>query len=295
MKTSARTETTARTHDQVLQGQGPHDQGRNSLGRNRERCRRREAAPRVLVIDADPELRDALSATLDRAGYAVDAVGTATAARQRTLSGSYSLVILDLLLPDEDGQVLLRNLVRARPRQVVIVVSSVSDTGTKVSCLKLGARDYVTKPFSPQELIARMQLRLQPFGSGWTAHVPPQGDLPGQGSLPGQGGLRQETAKAGLVVMGGLRLDVSRLTADAGAGPVRLTRTEFLLLMKLAEHADRPLAAQRLLAEVWGYAFEARSNVVGVCVRRLRSKLGSWLIETVRGEGYRLVSKSGQA
>lgn len=249
----------------------------------------RQQANRVLVVDADAELRAALSATLSRAGYAVDAVGTAATAKQQVLNDSYSLVILDLLLPDEDGQVLLRNLVTTQPHQVVIVVSSVSDISTKVSCLRLGARDYVTKPFSPQELITRMRLRLEPFAAGWNAHLPPEQ------RLPDPAGSRRQAHKPGLVTMGGLHLDVSQLTADAGSGPVRLTRTEFLLLMKLAEHANRPMPTKLLLSEVWGYAFEAQSNVVGVCVRRLRSKLGSWLIKTVRGEGYRLVSEAKQA
>jgi DNA-binding response OmpR family regulator len=242
------------------------------------------AAARVLVVDADTELRTALSTTLVGAGYAVDAVGTAAGARQRTLSTSYNLVILDLLLPDGDGQVLLQDLVRARPHEVVIVVSRVSDTDTKIRCMQLGARDYVTKPFSPRELITRMRLRLEPFAAGWSAHVPSPEQVPSHPDF------RRRPGRPGTVRMGGLTLDVSHLTADAGHGPVRLTRTEFLLLVKLAEHADRPIPTKRLLTEVWGYAFEAQSNVVGVCVRRLRSKLGSWLIENVRGEGYRLVS-----
>jgi len=88
---------------------------------------------------------------------------------------------------------------------------------------------------------------------------------------------------------GELTLDVGRLVADIGAGPVPLTRLEFLLLRELAEHAGESVPKGTLLATVWGYDFDPGSNVVDVCVRRLRSKLGFDLIKTVRGEGYQLV------
>jgi DNA-binding response OmpR family regulator len=97
--------------------------------------------------------------------------------------------------------------------------------------------------------------------------------------------LRGEVIRAGQVT-----LDVARLVADVGAGPVHLTRLEFLLLRELAEHAGHAVSKGELLATVWGYDFDPGSNVVDVCVRRLRSKLGFDLIKTVRGEGYQLVA-----
>jgi DNA-binding response OmpR family regulator len=99
-----------------------------------------------------------------------------------------------------------------------------------------------------------------------------------------------EIARAGEVIRAGeLTLDVGRLVADIGSGPVALTRLEFLLLRELAEHAGESVPKGTLLATVWGYDFDPGSNVVDVCVRRLRSKLGFDLIKTVRGEGYQLV------
>jgi DNA-binding response OmpR family regulator len=104
--------------------------------------------------------------------------------------------------------------------------------------------------------------------------------------VTGSDGGRAGTAQ--VIEAGRLRLDLRRLTADAGRGPVPLTRLEFLLLRELAEQPGRPVAKARLLAAVWGYDFDPGSNVVDVCVGRLRSKLGFDLIQTVRGAGYQL-------
>ena len=99
---------------------------------------------------------------------------------------------------------------------------------------------------------------------------------------------RGETWSDQVIEVGNLRLHVGRLEADAGRGPVPLTRLEFLFLRELMRHAGKPLSKGRLLSSVWGYEADPGSNVVGVCVRRLRTKLGDHLIQTVRGEGYQL-------
>jgi DNA-binding response OmpR family regulator len=109
--------------------------------------------------------------------------------------------------------------------------------------------------------------------------MPPLTPPRSAGHLPG------EVIRAGHVT-----LDIARLVADIGQGPVPLTRLEFLLLRELAEHPGHLVSKGRLLAAVWGYDFDPGSNVVDVCVRRIRSKLGFELIKTVRGEGYQLVS-----
>ena len=98
-------------------------------------------------------------------------------------------------------------------------------------------------------------------------------------------------SSAEVIRAGDVRLDVGRLVADIGHGPVPLTRLEFLLLRELVEHAGQSVSKGRLLASVWGYDFDPGSNVVDVCVRRLRSKLGFSLIKTVRGEGYQLAGR----
>ena len=146
------------------------------------------------------------------------------------------------------------------------MLSCLADVAAKVECLELGAQDYLTKPFSLAELLARVRVRLRGGGA--------------ESPVPARGG---ETIRAGY-----LTLDVGRLVADIGAGTVPLTRLEFLLLRELAEHAGQSVPKGQLLATVWGYDFDPGSNVVDVCVRRLRSKLGFDLIKTVRGEGYQL-------
>ena len=181
---------------------------------------------------------------------------------RQAVAGDYDLIILDLIMPDMDGRVFLAQLPRERREQGVLVLSCLADVTTKVDCLELGAQDYLTKPFSLAELLARVRVRLRD-----DAHP------------------LNEVLRAGDLV-----LDVGRLEANIGNGPVALTRLEFLLLRELMEHAGQSVGKGQLLASVWGYDFDPGSNVVDVCVRRLRSKLGFELIKTVRGEGYQLAS-----
>ena len=175
-------------------------------------------------------------------------------------------------MPDMDGCNVLDQLLRARPEQTVMVLSCVADVATKVDCLERGARDYLTKPFSLAELLVRIRVRLRE-----DAHL--------------RGEARPAEAAGEIIRAGNLTLDVARLVADIGHGPVPLTRLEFLLLRELAEHYGQSVPKGRLLASVWGYNFDPGSNVVDVCVRRLRSKLGFSLIKTVRGEGYQLAER----
>jgi DNA-binding response OmpR family regulator len=220
------------------------------------------AGRRILVVDDEPRIRDFISRALLTAGYAVDAAADGTDGLRQAMGGDYGLVILDLVMPGLDGRQFLVELLAERREQPVLVLSCLADVTTKVDCLELGAQDYLTKPFSLAELLARVRVRLR-----------------------GDGHQVNEVLRAG-----DLTLDVGRLEASIGDGPVALTRLEFLLLRELMEHAGQAVGKGQLLASVWGYDFDPGSNVVDVCVRRLRSKLGFDLIKTVRGEGYRLAS-----
>ena len=225
------------------------------------------APKRILTVDDEPKIRSFISRALTAAGYATDSASTGTEGLRQALAGHYDLIILDLVMPDMKGPDFLDRLLSQRPDQAVMVLSCLADVPTKVDCLERGAQDYLTKPFSLAELLARVRVRLRA-----DAHA------------------HDETAWSGEVIRAGmLALDVGRLVADIGAGPVPLTRLEFLLLRELAEHAGESVPKGLLLATVWGYDFDPGSNVVDVCVRRLRSKLGFDLIKTVRGEGYQLV------
>ncbi len=227
-----------------------------------DRLTHNPVVPRILLVDDEPKIQGFIARALTAAGYEIDCASGGTEALRRASLGDYGLVILDLIMPDMDGRSVLTALLRERPEQPVLVLSCLDDVTTKVCCLDLGAHDYLTKPFSLEELLARVRVQL-----------------------------RGEPHQAGEVLRAGdLVLDVGRLQADIGAGPVPLTRLEFLLLRELMEHAGQSVRKDQLLASIWGYDFDPGSNVVDVCVRRLRSKLGFDLIKTVRGAGYQLAS-----
>jgi two-component system, OmpR family, response regulator len=227
------------------------------------------AAKRILTVDDEPKIRSFIGRALAAAGYGTDLASTGMEGLRQALTGHYDLIILDLVMPDMKGRDFLDRLLSERPDQAVMVLSCLADVATKVDCLERGAQDYLTKPFSLAELLARVRVRLR-----LDAHS------------------HDETGWAGEVIRAGeLTLDVGRLVADIGGGPVPLTRLEFLLLRELAEHAGESVSKGTLLARVWGYDFDPGSNVVDVCVRRLRSKLGFDLIKTVRGEGYQLLAR----
>jgi DNA-binding response OmpR family regulator len=227
---------------------------------------RRSPRRRILVVDDEPQIRGMVSRALESAGYAIDSAGDGRVGLALALAGDYQLVILDLVMPHADGRDIIGRLRRERPDEPVMVLSCLSDITTKVACLDMGADDYLTKPFSIDELLARVRVRLRDeHQSG--EHQP--GDT---------------------IRVGQLVLDLGRMQADAGLGPVPLTRLEVMLLRELMEHTGQSVPKDTLLASVWGLDFNPGSNVVDVCVRRLRSKLGFDLIETVRGAGYRLAS-----
>ena len=216
----------------------------------------------ILLIDDESAISSLIARALSGAGYAVDRVETGMDGLKHAASGAYDLVLLDLVMPDLDGRVVLQRLLDFQPEQAVVVLSCVSDVTAKVECLDLGARDYLTKPFALDELIARVRVQMR---SNARMHA--------------------ET-----LTNGDLTLDLWRLQADIGHGRVPLTRLEFLLLRELMEHAGESVPKGELLSSVWGYDFDPGSNVVDVCVWRLRAKLGYELIKTVRGEGYQLAS-----
>jgi DNA-binding response OmpR family regulator len=242
---------------------------------------------RILVVDDEPKIRSFIGRALAAAGYAPEFAGCGAEAVRSATAGRYDLVILDLVMPDQDGRQVLGQLLETRPDQAVIVLSCVADVAAKVDLLERGAQDYLTKPFSLAELLARVRVRLR--AEAQHAAVQDGGETrplaPPLTPPQAHPHLADEIIRAGDVV-----LDVSHLVADIGQGPVHLTRLEFLLLRELAEHAGQSVSKGRLLASVWGYDFDPGSNVVDVCVRRLRAKLGFDLIKTVRGEGYQLVA-----
>ncbi|HMJ36246.1 MAG TPA: response regulator transcription factor [Baekduia sp.] len=214
---------------------------------------------RVLVIDDEPRIVSFVRRALGADGIAADGVTSGARGLELALTGMYELVILDLLMPGMDGTSVLTQTMARRPQQSVVVLSALTDVETKVRCFGIGATDYIGKPFALAELLARVRARLRP-----------------NGSVGGEA----------LLTAGGLRMDVRRRTADAGAGPVSISDREFLLLQHLMSHAGDVCTREEILADVWGCSFDPATNVVDVYVGRLRSKLGAYAVETVRNVGY---------
>ncbi|HEY6493802.1 MAG TPA: response regulator transcription factor [Trebonia sp.] len=243
---------------------------------------------RILIVDDEPKIRSFIGRALTGAGYVTEFAASGAEALRSCAAARYDLVILDLVIGDMDGRQVLGRLLSDRPDQAVIVLSCVADVAAKVDLLERGAQDYLTKPFSLAELLARVRVRLR----GEPHHDNPAGRPAEPGPLmPPLTAPRSAGHAPGEVIGAGhVILDVAKLVADIGHGPVPLTRLEFLLLRELADHAGQSVSKGSLLASVWGYDFDPGSNVVDVCVRRIRSKLGFDLIKTVRGEGYQLVA-----
>jgi DNA-binding response OmpR family regulator len=218
-----------------------------------------QAAARILLIDDEPGIRNFVSRGLRGEGFAVDLAADGDAGLKAALGPPYDLIILDLLLPDLGGIEVLRRLIRQHPGQTVIVLSALGDTPSKVASLEAGADDYLVKPFSFEELLARVRVRLRDARSVRTR-----------------------------LTAGPLTLDLIAHHVQTESGRVLLAEREFLLLRELMSSAGDTVSKERLLATVWGYRFDPGSNVVDVYVRRLRAKLGGEAIKTVRGEGYRI-------
>jgi DNA-binding response OmpR family regulator len=218
-----------------------------------------QAGARILLIDDEPGIRNFVSRGLRGEGFTVDLAADGDAGLKAALGPPYDLIILDLLLPDLGGIEVLHRLIHQHPGQPVIVLSALGDTPSKVASLEAGADDYLVKPFSFEELLARVRARLRDARSVRTR-----------------------------LTAGPMTLDLIAHQVQTESGRVLLAEREFLLLRELMSSAGDTVSKERLLATVWGYRFDPGSNVVDVYVRRLRAKLGGEAIKTVRGEGYRI-------
>jgi DNA-binding response OmpR family regulator len=222
--------------------------------------RRVEVNRRILVVEDEKRIADFLTGGLTADGMTVEWARTGPDAVKSADGRRYDLVLLDLVLPQLNGLAVLERIQQSKPELPVIVVSARGDVQTKLRAFELGARDYVEKPFSFDELLARIRVHL----------VKP-------------------LSQARVVRAGRLELDVTTREARIGKTRAMLSDREFRLLGYLAEHAGEAVSRERLLSEVWGYGFDPGSNVVEVCVRRIRRRLGvDSPLETVRNVGYRV-------
>jgi DNA-binding response OmpR family regulator len=215
---------------------------------------------RVLIVEDEPRIASFLEKGLRAAGYVTTVVGNGVDAVGYARSEDFDLVILDLGLPGQDGLAALAQI-RARGERLPVVVLTARDAvPDRVAGLDRGADDYLTKPFSFEELLARVRARLRDRGQPAST----------------------------VLELGRLRLDLVRHIATVDDRRVELTAREFLLAETLARHPGQVLSREQLLDRVWGLAHDPGSNVVDVYIGYLRRKLGADLIQTVRGMGYRL-------
>jgi two-component system, OmpR family, response regulator len=213
----------------------------------------------VLVVEDDQRTARLLSHVLHNEGYVVDITGTGRDGLNAARNTRFDLILLDLMLPDIDGTAVLRGILHDQPQQQVVVLSAVPEIDTRVACLEAGAIDFLAKPFAIAELRARVRLRMRT-----PAHLDEA------------------------LTLGPVRLDLSLHRLDVPGRQSILPHREFLLLRHLMLHHDRGCARAELREIVWGMPFDPGTNLVDVCVRRLRAKLDHpRRIEAIRHVGYR--------
>jgi DNA-binding response OmpR family regulator len=218
----------------------------------------------ILIVEDEPRIAAFIAKGLRSAGFTSLVESSGVAAVQLALGGDIDLVILDIGLPDIDGFEVLSRLRGQGVTIPVIMLTARSSVADTVAGLQSGADDYMPKPFSFDELLARIHLRLRSDAAG---------------------------SDAGPMVLshGDLSLDLRTRRALVAGRSVDLTAREFTLAETFLRNPGHVLSREQLLSGAWGYDFDPGSNVVDVYVRYLRRKLGAEFFETVRGMGYRLV------
>ena len=226
---------------------------------------------RVLVVEDEVKMAGLLKRGLEEEGYAVDMSGTGLDALWLASENPYDAVVLDIMLPDMDGFEVCRSLRAAGRWSPVLMLTARDGVPDRVSGLDAGADDYLTKPFSFAELLARLRALVR----------------------------RGATERPPFLSVGDLTLDPATRRVSRADTPVELTAKEFALLEYFMRHPGEVLSRTRLIDHVWDFAYEGDSNVVDVYVRYLREKVdrpfGSSSIETVRGAGYRLREEPASA
>jgi len=222
---------------------------------------------RILVVEDDPAVQKALKRLFESEGYAVEVQGDGKSALQSFQAAPPALLILDLRLPKLSGGDLCKEVKAQAPTLPIVVLSATSDVSDKVLLLELGADDYVTKPFSPRELLARVRVALR--------HT-------------------SRTANVNLVSFDGISIDFKKMEVQRDGKVVVLTAQEFKTLQFLVQNADRVIGRDELLNEVWGYQNYPSTRTVDNHILKLRQKLerdpaSPVHFRTVHGMGYKFV------
>ncbi|MCC6382456.1 MAG: response regulator transcription factor [Dehalococcoidia bacterium] len=218
---------------------------------------------RILVVDDEQNIRDLAALYLQKEGFLVDCAADGTEALARFAQVQPAMVVLDLMMPGLDGFEVCRELRREHDVPILMLTAR-NDDVDKIVGLELGADDYMTKPFNPREMVARVKAILR----------------------RSEGGRRQSA-----ITVGNLTVDKARREARIGDEGLALRTKEFDLLMAFVENFGLALTREQLLTGVWGYDYPGETRTVDVHVQHLRSKLAdaNLSIETLRGVGYKLV------
>ena len=226
---------------------------------------------RVLVVEDDKGIAEGLAAHLGRSGHAVDCTPGIAPAWNALCSEPYDVVLLDLGLQDGDGTDLLRRLRQAVPERLpdpatpVLIMTARDQVSARIEGLDLGADDYLTKPFDPDELAARMRALTRRMA-----------------------GRAQSTIRYGT-----LEIDPAARTVRRSGDPVELSAREFSVLLALVEARPRVLSRAQIEAKLYNWDSALESNAIEVHVHRLRRKLGDGVVRTVRGVGYYVPAEPG--
>src|SRR3989344_225189 len=225
---------------------------------------------RILIVEDEEKLAQSLKKGLEKEGYAVDYVVEGEAGQRRIEMNNkeYDLVILDLMLPKKDGFEILKNVRNEGITIPILVLTARDATDDKVTALNDGADDYIVKPFSFEELLARVKALLRA----------PEPMIPNE------------------IKIKDLILNIASRKAFRRGKEINLTLKEFGLLEYLMRHPNQVLTREQILDHLWDFAFDSFSNVVDVHVKNLRKKIGSEhnekLLETIRGVGYKIKGRS---
>ncbi len=226
---------------------------------------------RVLVVEDYPRMAKLVRQGLKEEGYAVDLASTGQEGVWLASETEYDAIVLDVMLPDLDGFEVLRRIRGSGRSQPVLMLTARDAVEDRVRGLDLGADDYLIKPFSFAELLARLRALVR----------------------------RPSEERPPALIVGDLRLDPGAHSAHRGTIPIDLTPTEFALLEYFMRHAGEVLSRTKLLEHVWDFAYEGDSNVVNVYIGYLREKIdrpfGLRTLQTIRGVGYRLAVDGADA
>ncbi len=221
---------------------------------------------RILVIEDERGIAELIEKGLEAEGYSVACAYDGEKGELEALSGDFALVLLDVLLPGKSGFEILHTIRERKPELPVIMLTALGETADKVEGLDRGADDYVTKPFSFEELLARVRAQLR----------------------------RPAQRESASLRAADLELDLRTRRVERAGSEIHLTAREFELLAYLMRHPNQVLSRSQILNAVWGYDYDPGTNVLEVYIGYLRKKLstvdGPAPIETIRSAGYRLVT-----